>query len=134
MGFLSAGLGAELERLPAAGGQGRAAFPASLRLGSAAGLAASRAQAQSKALECGKTAGALRVLAAETEVLGRERIVQPHGLLPRDNWRGVEGALGQVADLDNPQPLVVQDVSPCEFGDAADLPSEVLRHGHRLRR
>jgi len=102
MSLLPAGVRTEFEGLPAARGQRCSTFPTSLRLDGMARLAATGAQPQPQALKYVPTAGALRVLAAGTEALGRESIVQPHGLLPRDDRRGVEGALGQAANLENP--------------------------------
>ena len=100
---LPASVGAELEGLPATMEQRSSTFLASLRLWGMARLTATRAQPQSEALKYISTARALRVLAVGTErALIREGIIQPRRLLPRDDRRGVECALGQAASLDNP--------------------------------
>ena len=74
-------------------------------------LGAAGAQLQPEALEYGITTGALRVLAVGTErALVGKGVIQLRRSLPRDDRRWVQLAFRQAANLDNPQPLVVQDL------------------------
>src|SRR5262249_7138634 len=103
MGFLTAGVRAKLEGVPAIGRQAGPAFLTALRLDGMARLAATGTQSQTQALEYVPATGALRVLAARAELaLVGERIIQPRRLVPSDDRRRVECALGRAADLDNP--------------------------------